>query len=173
MRFWRRKELFLGLSKSHPHPFFSFMGPFFPSLALVYIYNFWRTLVVWPAEQDIPVGILMELDANAGNQTLKPSVSSEHKYRSEISFKKNEKDFCKKIQRWWWSTTKCLPTEGFLANRASFRHFQNSCLIKLFPGADLMCLSHTQILAQLIVCSDKGLFPPSCEMLSKLLWLWE
>lgn len=94
----KKKRAFLGTVKVTSPPIFSFMGPFFPSLALVYIYNFWRTPVVRPAEQDIPVGILMELDANAGNQTLKPSVSSEHKYRSEISFKKNEKDFCKKIQ---------------------------------------------------------------------------
>lgn len=44
-----------------------------------------------------PVGILVELDANVGSQTLKLSkVSSEHKYRSEISFKK--KDFSKKTQ---------------------------------------------------------------------------
>lgn len=84
--------------QSHIPTHFFFYGTIFSIHCSGLHYNFWRTLVVWPAVQDVPVGILMELDANAGNQTLKPSVSSEHKYRSEISFKKNEKDFCKKIQ---------------------------------------------------------------------------
>lgn len=111
---WKKKITFLGTVKVTSPPIFSFIGPLSPSLALFYKHNSCRTPVVWP------VGILIELDANVGSQTLKPSkVSSEHKYRSEISFKKNEqKKTSARRYRWWWSPTKSPPTEGVLASGA-------------------------------------------------------
>lgn len=64
------------------------------------------------------------------------------------------------------------PLRGFQADAGCFRHFRNSCLTEVFPAFDRVCLSHSQLLAKLTVSPHKGLFPFSCEALSKVFWLW-
>lgn len=113
----KNKRAFLGTVKVTSPPIFSFIGPFSPPLALIYIYSSWRTPVVWPAAQGVPVGTLMELDPNAGNQTLKPLYHQNTNRGQKFPLRKNKKTSARRY-RWWWSTTKYPPTEGVLVNGA-------------------------------------------------------
>lgn len=112
----------------------------------------------------------MELDANAGNQTLKLSVSSEHRYRSEISFKKNEiKRFLQENTDGGEVSQNTHPLRGFWPIGA----VSDISRTLVSPRSFLVlisCASESHPASSTAYCvPDKGLFPSSCETLPKLL----